>query len=34
MEPMEPTASNRMPLIAIVILALLAGLGIAFVWPW
>lgn len=35
MEPLEPTArGSRMPLIAGVILAALAALGIAFVWPW
>jgi hypothetical protein len=35
MERLEPAPrGNRMPLIAGVILAALAALGIAFVWPW
>jgi hypothetical protein len=34
-EPLEPAArGNRMPVLAVVILAVLALLTAAFVWPW
>ena len=36
MEPMyEPTHSRQhMPLVVVGLIAVLVGLGLAFVWPW